>query len=266
MRSLAITTGLSVCAAALLACAGAPVVDDAPGHVRRAGSAMPAVVLQAGHGDGARSWQPLFERLAARHAVIAIDRPGYGGRAATTAARDPCTIADEQHAMLQQLGVKRPVVLVGHSLGGLYQWVHAALYPADVAALVLIEPTHPDHWQRLQTEAPAMASVVKVARLGFSPTMAAEFDAQAHCLHERLGAAERAAARRVPARLLVRKTYSGLESGAFEAMHRRAMADWLQLVNAPRLDAVDRSGHYVQRDRPEAVVNVIDEVAASLQR
>ncbi|MFO1217981.1 MAG: alpha/beta hydrolase [Burkholderiaceae bacterium] len=252
-----------ICARALIACADAPRPDDIARHLRRGGSAQPTVVLQAGHGDGARSWDPVFDRLAARHAVIAFDRPGYAGRTATAAPRDPCTIADEQHALLQQLGVKTPVVLVGHSLGGRYQWVHAALYPDDVAALVLIEPTHPDHWRRLQTEAPAMAGVVKVARLGFSAMMAAEFDAQDGCLHERLGPAARAAARRIPARVLVRQDYQGLERGAFETMHRALMQGWLELVHAPRLDAVAGAGHYVHRDRPDAVVTAIDEAVAA---
>lgn len=255
-------TILAVATAALIACAETPRGKDGIGHWRRAGSVEPTIVLQAGHGDGARSWAPIYSRLAARHAVLAFDRPGYGGRAGTRAGRDPCTIADEQHALLQRLGIRTPVVLVGHSLGGRYQWVHAALYPEDVAALVLIEPTHPDHWQRLQAEAPAMAAVVQVARLGFTSTMAAEFDAQDACLRERLGSAARAAARRVPARVLVRQDYPALERGSFEAMHRRLMHAWLDLVNAPRLDVVAGAGHYIHRDRPDAVIAAIDEAVA----
>jgi pimeloyl-ACP methyl ester carboxylesterase len=266
MRHEVVTLLAAGVSAGLIACAGTPRADDGERYVRRAGTALPMVVLQAGHGDGARSWQPVWQRIAEQHAVIAFDRPGYGGRAGAHGPRDPCTIADEQHALLQQLGVKTPVVLVGHSLGGRYQWVHAALYPADVAALVLIEPTHPEHWRRLQAETPAMAGVVKVARLGFNTTMAAEFDAQDDCLRERLGPAERAAARRIPARLLARQDYQGLERGAFETMHRRSMRDWLQLVDAPRVDAVAGSGHYIHRDRPEAVLAAIDEMSALARR
>lgn len=266
MRREVITLAAALLSAGLIACAGTPRPDDAVRHVQRAGTSLPVVMLQAGHGDGARSWQPVFQRIAEQHAVIAFDRPGYGGRAASGGPRDPCTIADEQHALLGQLGVKTPVVLVGHSLGGRYQWVYAALYPADVAALVLIEPTHPEHWRRLQAEVPAMAGVVKLARLGFSATMAAEFDVQDACLRERLGPAERAAARRVPARLLARQDYQGLERGAFEAMHRRSMHDWLQLVDAPRVDFVAGSGHYIHRDQPQAVLAAIDEMAALARR
>lgn len=260
------TTVLALGGAALIACADTPRGNSDTSHIRRAGSAQPTIVLQAGHGDGARSWDPIFERLATRHAVLAFDRPGYGGRSATAAPRDPCTIADEQNAMLRQLGIHEPVVLVGHSLGGRYQWVHAALYPGDVAALVLIEPTHPDHWRRLQAEAPAMAGVVKVARVGFTPTMAAEFDAQDACLRERLGPDARAAARRLPARVLVRRDYTGLERGSFETLHRQLMQAWLGQVNAPVLDAVAGAGHYIHRDRPDAVITAIDEAVAAARR
>lgn len=266
MRHEALVTLAAVAAAGMIACAGAPQVDDGTRHVQRAGSARPVVVLQAGHGDGARSWQPVFGRIAERHAVIAFDRPGYGGRAAATGPRDPCTMADEQHALLQRLGVTTPVVLVGHSLGGRYQWVHAALYPADVAGLVLIEPTHPEHWARLQAEVPVMAGAIRLARLSFSATMAAEFDDQDACLRERLGLAERQRAHRVPARVLVRQDYQGLERGAFEQLHRRAMRDWLQLVDAPQLTLVAGTGHYIHRDRPDAVIDAIDDVAARTRR
>lgn len=252
-------------AAALVACADAPRGGAGPAHVRRGGSVPPTLVLQAGHGDGLRSWGPVFDRLAQGHAVVAFDRPGYGGRAGTSAPRDPCTMADEQHALLRQLGLRTPVVLVGHSLGGRYQWVHAVLYPDDVAALVLIEPTHPEHWRRLQSQVPAMAALVKAARLAFTPTMAAEFDAQDACLDRRVGPAARAAARRIPARVLVRQDYHGLERGAFETLHRALMHDWLDLVDAPGLDVVPRSGHYIHRDRPDAVVRAIDELTSRIR-
>lgn len=254
----------------LAGCAGAertPSEREAlPAGVQRAGHGEPTVVLQAGHGDGARSWRAVFDLLASRHAVVAFDRPGYGASPPTAASRDPCTIAAEQRAMLQRLGARPPYLLVGHSLGGRYQWIYAALWPHEVAGLVLIEPTHPAHWERLQAEAPAMALVVKAARLGFSPTMRREFDEQDRCVAERVGPAQLQALRRIPARVVVRERYAIAESGNFERMHRRAMNDWLELVAARSLDRVERSGHYVQRDRPDAVAAAVEAVYAARQR
>lgn len=237
-----------------------------PRHLRHAGSGAPTIVLQAGHGDGASSWRPVFDALAHDHAVLAYDRPGYGTRASTAAPRDPCTIADEQRTLLRQAGAPPPYLLVGHSLGGRYQWVYAALYPNEVAGLVLIEPTHPEHWQRLQTQAPAMATTVKALRVVFSDTMRREFDEQDRCLAERVGPAQIAALRRIPARVLARASYPLPERGAFEAMHRQTQHDWLALSGARQIDIVSGTGHYIHRDRPDAVLAAVEQVAASIRR
>lgn len=271
MRRAARLAPVALAALSLLACGELTPMPDRhdagePRHVLRAGNGTPTVVLQAGHGDGASTWRPVFDSLARHHAVVAYDRPGYGAHAAAKTARDPCTIATEQRALLRQLGVPPPYLLVGHSLGGRYQWVYAALYPQDVAGLVLIEPTHPEHWQRLQAQAPAMATTIKALRVVFNDTMRREFDQQDHCLVERIGSAQIAALRRIPARILARESYALPERGAFEQMHRQTQQDWLALLGAKQVDTVARSGHYIHRDRPDVVVGAVDELAESVRR
>ena len=69
----------------------------------------------------------VMEELASGQAVFAYDRPGYAGNPASEAPRDPCTVAAELRAQLRTAGLQPPYVLVGHSLGGLYQYVFARL-------------------------------------------------------------------------------------------------------------------------------------------
>ena len=45
------------------------------------------------------------------------------------------------HTLLTNAGLPTPYVLVGHSAGGLHAQVCAGQYPAEVAGLVLIDPT-----------------------------------------------------------------------------------------------------------------------------
>ncbi len=233
---------------------------DGAAQGERAGRGPPTIVLQSGLGDDASPWAKVFEQLAREHEVVAVERPGYGGVPATQAARDPCTIAAEQRALLRRLGLKPPYLLVGHSLGGRYQWVYAALYPDEVAALVLLEATHPEHRPRMQRDAPAMAATVSALRLAFGATMKREFDDQDGCLAERIGPARIAALKRIPTRVLAREAYPIAERGRFEAMHRQSQRDWLGLTGATRLELVAGSGHYLQRDRPDEVVRAVRSV------
>ena len=55
--------------------------------------------------------------------------------------RDAEHAVTELHALLAHGGVVGPLILVGHSNGGLRTVLYAATYPDDVAGLVLVDPT-----------------------------------------------------------------------------------------------------------------------------
>ena len=124
------------------------------------GKGLPVIVMQAGLSDGKEVWNKVVPTLSKNFTVLTFDRPGRANNPATNAPRDACTIATEQRALLQALGLKPPYLLVGHSLGGLYQFAFAKLYPTEVAGIVLVDPTPPNHWQRMQKEAPDAAMKV----------------------------------------------------------------------------------------------------------
>ena len=108
---------------------------------------LPIVLL---HGAGANLKDmeiAVGERLAARHRVILIDRPGFGFSARKKGGENTPTeqavILDE---LFSRLGVDRAII-VGHSWGGTLALTFALDFPARVAGLVLIAPpTHPALW------------------------------------------------------------------------------------------------------------------------
>ena len=253
---------ISLATAALLgACAGLSAdrrAAAAAGHHAYAleGRGKPTVVFQSGLGDGAGVWERVYAQTGKTTAALAYDRYGYGGSSAAEGARDPCSIAREQREFLRAAGVAPPYLLVGHSLGGLYQYVYARLYPEDVAGLVLLDPTHPEHWRRMQGEAPGMAATLRGMRLLFDTAMRREFDDQSACL-DRLPAAN---GTHPPVRLLVRSNFPLTERGGFEAMVRALQRDWQRLTGADRIEQVAGSGHYIQRERPEAVSAAVEDL------
>jgi pimeloyl-ACP methyl ester carboxylesterase len=107
--------------------------------------AGPAVVLLHGLGGNLRNFHALIERLAARHRVIAPDRPGCGYSTMPGAQPDLFAQAALVAAFLRRLGVSRPLV-VGHSMGGALALALALDHPDSVRALVLIAPaSHETH-------------------------------------------------------------------------------------------------------------------------
>lgn len=228
------------------------------------GGGLPLIVMQAGLGDGKETWERITPALSKDYTTLTFDRPGRANNPATTAPRDACTIAAEQKALLQKIGLKPPYILVGHSMGGLYQYAFAKLYPTEVAGLVLVDPTPPNHWERMQKEAPDAARIMKIAKfIAFSDTDKREFDAQAECL-ERLDFNHPL---NVPTKILVAGRFTGIgEEGDFEKMMKQSRLQWLKLTTAPKLNVVWDSGHFIQKESPEEVISAVTQVVADVQR
>ncbi|MBC8027372.1 MAG: alpha/beta fold hydrolase [Steroidobacteraceae bacterium] len=217
----------------------------------------PTIVLQSGLGDDRTTWNGIYDALLEKHSVFAYDRPGYGGSAPALSPRDPCTIATELHALLGSSGVEPPYILVGHSLGGLYQYVFGRLFPEDTAALVLLDPTHPKHWETLQRDAPGNAAMIKSLRATlFGAAARREFDEQAQCLDR----FDKSGPLSIPTRILVSTRPSPLESEGFQKMTLRLRDDWLRLTGAEATEPVAGAGHYLHRDAPRRVLEAIEAV------
>lgn len=219
----------------------------------------PVVVFQSGLGDDHATWAAVLRQLPAQHAAVVPDRPGYGASPGRTGARSACRIAEEQHALLRQAGLQPPYVLVGHSLGGLYQYVYARMYPQDVAGLVLLDPTHPQLQATLERAQPAAAALLQLARQTvFSPAMAQEFDAQAECLQQ----VELQPQLKAPTVLLASTETPVYMGDGLRGMLENLRQDWLRRSGAT-LARVPGSGHQIQQDAPQAVVSAIEAVAAA---
>jgi pimeloyl-ACP methyl ester carboxylesterase len=113
----------------------------------------PVFVLESGLLSTADHWAWIADELAAIGTVVTYHRPGYGSSTAVTATAmdldDLVTIADE---LLHEAASGRPVVLVGHSLGGYLSLLTASRTAADVRAVVLVDSSHPDELRRSERQ------------------------------------------------------------------------------------------------------------------
>lgn len=123
-------------------------VDGAAVHVVVEGSG-PTVVLESGLGGGVVEWERVAALLTGTATVVRHDRPGLGWSERRPGPRTAEGAAYELHQLLAGLGLAGSVVLVGHSLGGLHVRAFAALYPDEVAGVVLVDPSHEDAGARM---------------------------------------------------------------------------------------------------------------------
>nr|WP_281371916.1 alpha/beta fold hydrolase [Modestobacter versicolor] len=124
------------------------------------GPAGAPVVAVHGLGGSALNWGLLGPRLARTHRVLALDLFGHG-RSGLPAA--PGLAADRRmlHRFLTEV-VGEPVVLVGHSMGGVLALQHTAEHPGTVDRLVLLSPPVPGTAGRLDLAMLAKRAVLRV--------------------------------------------------------------------------------------------------------
>jgi pimeloyl-ACP methyl ester carboxylesterase len=118
------------------------------------GTGSPAVVLVSGQRGSAEDWSivadgvnspPVFSLVSEKARVCAYDRPGtpVGDEPSRSdPIEQPATaegIVKDLHALLAAADVTKPVVIVGHSVGGLAARLFAATYPHAVAGMVLVD-------------------------------------------------------------------------------------------------------------------------------
>ena len=112
-------------------------------HIDCTGSGEPTLVLDAGLGSDSLIWGAVQPVLSRTTRVCSYDRAGFGWSDEGSAPRDADHIAIELHDLLRHSSIEGPVVLVGHSIAGLYLRDYATRYPGEVAGLVLVDASTP---------------------------------------------------------------------------------------------------------------------------
>jgi pimeloyl-ACP methyl ester carboxylesterase len=84
-----------------------------------------------------KMWEPQVEAFSSTAQVLAPDLRGHGESEAIPGPYSMDTLAEDCHALLEALSVRRPVIVCGLSMGGYVALAYHRLHPDQVAGLVL---------------------------------------------------------------------------------------------------------------------------------
>ncbi|NLG78194.1 MAG: alpha/beta hydrolase [Xanthomonadaceae bacterium] len=238
----------------------APVASHATvvHRVHIEGEGHPTVIFENGLGDTLKVWEQVQSAIADDCTqTLSYNRAGYEGSDPARNARDAETIVAELRSELRSRGIEPPYVLVGHSLGGLYMQYFARQYADEIAGLVLVDSTH---WnQRLLLGAPTS----RADRRG-RVVLFMDFTARRE-LNDSASAGEQVHTSPAPGGF---PTIVLSSTGVFlgETPARRAEAARLQEDIAASFPGarhvrVEGSGHYIQRERPDVVIESVRTLA-----
>ncbi len=111
------------------------------------GSGAPTVLFEAGLGSSMSVWRHVQGRVASFTRACAYDRAGFGFSDAPGRTADAANIVDDLQNLILAAPIPTPIVLVGHSIGGLYATLFAAMHKNEVAGMVLVDPSFAHQWE-----------------------------------------------------------------------------------------------------------------------
>jgi len=106
-----------------------------------AGDGEHLVLLEAGGSAGMSDWDPVFEQIAEHVTVIRYSRVGNGNSTAIRRHFTSRDYADYASELLGKLEITQPVIMVAHSYGGSVARDFAAAYPEQIKALLMLDPS-----------------------------------------------------------------------------------------------------------------------------
>ena len=145
---------------------------DVGGHrlnIRCAGEGVPAVVLDTGLAIDNHDWEPVEKRVSEFTLVCSYDRAGLGKSDASAGVPTSQTAVADLHSLLAASGISGPVVLVGHSYGGLNVQLYASQYPENTAGVILVDSLQADNLVRATEILGDRAMAVFMGAVGGNP-------------------------------------------------------------------------------------------------
>lgn len=118
-------------------------------HVARAGNGPPLLLLH-GWPEFWLTWEPVMQRLADRHTLIAPDLRGYGDSDKPAGPFAPDNHVPDILALLDALGIEK-VGVVGHDVGGAAMQTLARQAPERLAGLFFFDFVYPGVGARMAT-------------------------------------------------------------------------------------------------------------------
>lgn len=102
-------------------------VGDYRLHLKCMGTGSPTVILEAGLASPSTDWDKAMPGISRFTRVCSYDRANIGKSEAAPKPRTAQQLNEDLRALLEKSGEPTPLVLVGHSFGGLYSILTAAV-------------------------------------------------------------------------------------------------------------------------------------------
>ncbi|MER5440236.1 alpha/beta hydrolase [Streptomyces sp. NPDC002790] len=230
---------------------------------RAADEDQPVVILLAGAGDAMSKMAGFRKTLSKQARVCAYDRLGEGASDKPKAVQHQADSANVLTAVLDRVAGDGPVVLAGHSLGGLIAARYAPEHQDRVKGLVLLDATIPALNAGFTKVIPKSATGVGGQLREQTLAVNGGANPEKYVIED----GEVASAGDLPVEIIKHESqYAEVPDygPALEDMWSKGQREWLGLSSHSRLSTAAKSGHYIYVDRPDLAVKAVRKVTAQV--
>lgn len=122
-------------------------IDTKKLEVSIQGTGSHIVVIETGMGCSWYDWYEIICEISKRATVLTYHRSGYGESTLGKEERSTKQIAEDLNKLLEVESLHSPIVLIGHSFGGLCIQHFTSLFPEKVLGMVLIDSNSVDEYK-----------------------------------------------------------------------------------------------------------------------
>lgn len=241
------------------------------------GNGAVSVILETGIGADSAQWSPVAGALAEHARVLTYDRAGRGSSDPADGVRSIADMRADLAALIDANGLRSPFVLVGHSFGGVLARAIAREREMDLCGIVLAESMHPRQFDCLGPLFPPADDADARSLVEMREFWQAAWkrpDSTPEHIDLPLALSDDAIARGsldgLPVRVLSAASFAAMPFIADENVRHALQSQWdaLQqelhaLSDATEAVYLEQSGHFVQRDQPDAIVRAVLDLIAS---
>jgi len=237
-------------------------------YMRCAGNRGPTVIMEAGLASPSSDWDKVTPGISRLTRVCVYDRAGVGKSDPAPGPRDGRQVVSDLHTLLAKNSLRPPYVLVGHSFGGLFAIMYANTYPKDVAGMVLVDSSHEDQMRRF--EALMTPEQVRQSRerraTNAEGVNTSEERERVRALNWRSDMPLVVLVHGAVGKDMTPPGWTDEQVARRELVWRELQNDLARRSPRGRVVIAAKSGHYIQNDQPELVVNAVSEVVRSARR
>ncbi len=216
---------------------------------------QPTVILDAGGGSSSSSWKLVQPEVAKFARVCSYDRPGLGRSERKPKPYTSLDVMKDLHTLLAKAKIGKPYAMAGHSLGGMHIRLFAKLYPKEVVGMVFVDSFNEDEL------APERSTISPEVKKQYPPDYFKPFISEDMDL-ETIAAQARANKwyGSIPVIVLTRAPLKSGQAEKSEQLRIDLQNDLARRSTNSKHIIAEKSGHNIQDDQPEIVVDSIRQI------